>query len=67
MSDIHSISRGALKPPAAAEFLGLSENTLAQWRCRDTGPAYVKLGRTVVYRIETLEAFLRANESGGAK
>ena len=32
----------------AAEY-GISEATLADWRCDGTGPPYVKLGRIVFY------------------
>jgi len=47
---------------AAAERLGLSISTLAKLRLAGTGPAYCKLGRRVVYRLEALEAYLAANE-----
>lgn len=62
LSDPRAPTKGALKPPAAATFLGVSKDTLAHWRCRGVGPAHVKLGRAVVYRVETLEAFLLAHE-----
>ena len=34
----------------AAQLLRLSPITLAQWRCRDEGPPFVRLGRAVRYR-----------------
>ena len=39
----------------AAGLLGVSEATLKQWRLRDRGPAYVRLGgRTVRYERSAL-------------
>ena len=35
----------------------LSPRTLEQWRWRDVGPRYLKLGGRVVYRLEDIEAF----------
>jgi predicted DNA-binding transcriptional regulator AlpA len=43
----------------AAEFLGLPESTLAQWRSQRRGPLYVKLeSRLVRYRRSDLEAYI---------
>lgn len=47
-----------LRAPEAADFLGLSESTLAKLRLIGNGPAYCKLGRRVVYRRADLEAWL---------
>ncbi len=44
----------------AADFLGLKKNTLEIWRFRGTGPKFVKLGRSVRYRLSDLEAFIDA-------
>jgi predicted DNA-binding transcriptional regulator AlpA len=44
----------------AAEFLGLATSTLAKLRSTGNGPAYCKLGRRVVYRMEDLEAWLES-------
>jgi len=46
----------------AAKRLGLSASTLAKMRLYGTGPAYSKLGRRVVYRLEDLEAWVAANQ-----
>jgi hypothetical protein len=35
----------------------LSHRTLERWRLRDEGPAYMKLGGRVVYRLEDVIAF----------
>ncbi len=48
-----------LTPAQAAEFLGVPEGTLAQWRSQRRGPAFVKLeGRLVRYRTNDLEAYV---------
>ena len=46
-----------LKTPEAAARLGLSPRTLEKHRCYGTGPAYHKLGGSVVYSEEELEAW----------
>ncbi|MGH6819643.1 MAG: helix-turn-helix transcriptional regulator [Methylocella sp.] len=45
----------------AADWAGLSASTLAKLRLTGSGPAYVKLGRRVVYRIDDLDAWIQAN------
>ena len=37
----------------------LSPRTLERWRWRDQGPAYLKVGGRVVYRLTDIEAFER--------
>lgn len=44
--------------PEAAEYLGLRPGTLEIWRWSGKGPAYLKLGRSVRYRLSDLEAFV---------
>ncbi|AKS22939.1 MAG: Hypothetical protein C75L2_00790009 [Leptospirillum sp. Group II 'C75'] len=53
----------------AAEFLGMSPDTLPRWRWAGIGPAYLKVGRSIKYRRADLEAFLnesRVNPRNGA-
>jgi predicted DNA-binding transcriptional regulator AlpA len=45
----------------AADWLGLSTSTLAKLRLTGNGPAYSKLGRRVVYRIDDLDEWIRAH------
>lgn len=40
-----------------ADRWNLSERTLERWRWLGEGPAYMKLGGRVVYRVEDIEAF----------
>jgi excisionase family DNA binding protein len=56
----HGRSAGNLLSPGdAAEYLGIPEGTLAQWRSQRRGPPYLKLeGRLVRYRVADLEAYL---------
>ena len=44
----------------AAVFTGLAVATLAKLRCRGGGPAYLKLGRKVVYQRVDLADWLSA-------
>jgi Helix-turn-helix domain len=37
-----------LRAPEAAEYLGVSQSTLAKWRLYWTGPIFCKLGAIVV-------------------
>jgi len=49
----------------AADYLGVTEQTLAIWKC--TGRCnltYVKIGRLVKYRRSDLNAFINRNSSG---
>lgn len=41
----------------AAAYLRLSPVTLAQWRSRDRGPAFLKLGAAVRYRRADLDTW----------
>lgn len=45
----------------AAELLGVSPSTLNLWRTRKMrrGPAYIKYGKIVRYRVEDLEEFIK--------
>jgi hypothetical protein len=49
-----------LDTAAAAKFTGLAVATLAKLRCIGGGPAYLKLGRKVVYRAGDVAFWLGA-------
>jgi excisionase family DNA binding protein len=49
-----------LKPKAAAEFLNLGQSTLAKLRVSGEGPPFRKLGRSVRYSRDDLEAWADA-------
>ena len=44
----------------AAGYIGLTKSTLEAWRCRGSGPVFVKMGKAVRYRKEDLDAFLNS-------
>jgi predicted DNA-binding transcriptional regulator AlpA len=57
----------------AAEALGVSRRTLDNWRCKNRGPRWLKVGRghsgRVYYPLEEIEAYLarclRGSEDDG--
>lgn len=51
-----------LTPQQVADLLALPLGTLASWRCRGTGPRFIRLGRCVRYRPSDVEAWLNAAE-----
>ena len=58
-------SSNLLTTEEAAEYLKLKPNTLERWRTQypDRLP-FVKIGRTVKYRLEDLQAFISGNRHG---
>ena len=46
------------EPVETAAFLKKSLGALAQWRYLGQGPRFVKLGRSVRYRVSDVEAWL---------
>ena len=59
------ITPATLTTEEAAVYLGLSSQTLANWRVHGRGPVYLRLGSPgrprIVYLPEDLDAYLRAN------
>lgn len=47
-----------LTPQEAADYIGLSLSRLAKHRMTGDGPAFLQLGRRVVYQVSDLEAWL---------
>ena len=50
-----------LKPKAAAAYIGWSESRLAKSRVWGDGPAFIKLSRSVIYRLQDLDDWMLAN------
>ena len=48
----------AINEKQASIILGVAVQTLRNWRHQRRGPAYVKLGRSVRYRILDLDEYL---------
>lgn len=42
----------------------ISARTLEGWRSRKRGPKYLRVGARVVYRLQDIEAYEAAHESG---
>ena len=62
MSVDEAVSGGLLRTEGeAAAFLNLSKRTLQDWRVRGCGPKFVKVGRSVRYRLEDVQAFVKEN------
>lgn len=53
------VMRFTLNEVELAERLSISRKTLQKWRSLDMGPAYLKLGSKVVYRVEDIEACIK--------
>lgn len=49
-----------LTPPEAADFLKVSVKTLNNWRWTGAGPAFKKIGRSVLYDFEDIKSFVSA-------
>lgn len=63
MSNIVSEPKGMMSDLQAAEYLGVSKNTLRHWRCEKRGPAYVKNGRAARYSRKDLDAWMAQNRN----
>lgn len=50
-----------LRVPQAAAYLGLSKSYLDKARMTGGGPAYAKLGSTVIYSTDDLDDWVRSN------
>jgi predicted DNA-binding transcriptional regulator AlpA len=55
------VNNRACDTRAAAEILGLAEQTLRKLRMTGNGPPFVKLGRAVRYRQADLDAWLSSH------
>lgn len=47
-----------LNTDQAASYLGLARATLEAWRTRGGGPVFIKLGKSVRYRLPDLDNFI---------
>lgn len=57
-----SLLASLLSPSTLADALGTTERTLSEWRIRGYGPSYLRVGRTVRYVPESVDAWLLAQE-----
>ena len=65
---IKPMSQNLLSPNDAAKYLDLSIVTLAKWRCYQipNTPPWIKMGRSVKYRVEDLDAWIEENRHESA-
>jgi len=54
-------STHAVAEPDAAHYIGYTQSALRKWRCEGRGPAYVRAGRSVRYRISDLDRWLETH------
>jgi predicted DNA-binding transcriptional regulator AlpA len=57
----NSAGKRLVKTPKASEILGLSASQLAKLRVYGGGPEFIKLGASVLYEIDELEAWLASH------
>lgn len=48
-------------------LLGVSTASVRRWRLLGLGPRYLKVGASVRYRVEDLEAWLASRPAGGER
>lgn len=56
---------GHLNQKLLARRWSISPRTLEAWRCRRQGPAHLKIGGRILYRIEDVEAYEASARRGG--
>jgi len=52
---------GLVSEAQFAAMMEVSEYTTQVWRVKGTGPLFVKLGRSVFYRLQDIEAWMAQN------
>jgi hypothetical protein len=58
----NDLMEGRVTPAVLAAARDLTERTLRAERQRGTGPAYVKVGKRVLYSVQAWKDYLKANE-----
>ena len=56
-SNIQSLDDSFIDTIKAARILRVSPSTLSQWRQRDIGPPYYKIGRTIRYKVVDIKDY----------
>ena len=47
-----------------SKITGIGRQTLANWRCQQKGPRYIKSGRLVRYALQDILAYMEARKIG---
>ncbi|MFE7319039.1 helix-turn-helix transcriptional regulator [Streptomyces sp. NPDC057555] len=63
----HTHDAAFLNLTKAAEYLGISPNTLYVWRHRRQGPPSFRMGGRVMYRISALNEWVMAQEQADSR
>jgi predicted DNA-binding transcriptional regulator AlpA len=58
---------GLLTEQELADMLGYKVLTLVTWRQQGRGPDYTKLGKTIFYRREAVQEWIKRNETPVAR
>lgn len=58
MNRVIAFAAAILNTNEAATYLNVKPTTLEQWRWNGRGPLYVKIGRSVKYRLADLDTFV---------
>jgi predicted DNA-binding transcriptional regulator AlpA len=53
-----------LDTKAAAEHLGLAPVTLRQWRSQERGPTFIRMGKSIRYRLADLDEWIERHAEG---
>ncbi len=63
--EIEIAGKRYVTPERLAQLLGCSPRTVARWDAERIGPPRIKVGKTVLYDLEKLPAWLAGRESRG--
>jgi predicted DNA-binding transcriptional regulator AlpA len=66
-SDQSAISRSLLNEREVAKLISISLASVRRWRLFSQGPRFLKIGSSVRYRVEDVEAWLKARPTGGER
>src|SRR5262245_41845490 len=56
-----------ITPEQTAAIIGQAVPTLASWRSRGQGPPYIKLGREIFYKADSLKLWINSRERTNPK
>ena len=63
--EIEIAGKRYVTPERLAQLLGCSPRTVARWDAERIGPPRIKVGKTVLYDLEKLPAWLEGKEARG--
>ena len=63
--EIEIAGKRYVTPERLAQLLGCSPRTVARWDAERIGPPRIKVGKTVLYDLERLPAWLAGKEARG--